>query len=74
MTISLDQARAAKEKIMILFAALPGFSGAGVGKAGDDYCVAVRFTAPPMGNLPTEIDGVKVMQQVVGEVVALETE
>jgi hypothetical protein len=71
--ITLDQARAAKAKAMMLLAAAPGFSGAGIGEQNGEYCVVVRFSIPPTtGLVPDAIDGVAVSMAVVGEIIALD--
>jgi hypothetical protein len=70
--ITLDQARQAKDKLLSLLASVPGFSGVGVSKDGEDFCVAVRFTSTPVaGTVPDEVDGVKVQVATVGNIVAL---
>jgi hypothetical protein len=70
MTITLEQARAAKESAKALLAALPGVAGVGITKIGEDYALKVNLSAPlPSGvSAPKHIGDVAVLVEVVGRI------
>lgn len=69
MTISIDQARQAKERAKTELASLPGVVGIGIGKVGADYAVKVnlREALPHSAGVPDKIAGVPVLLEVVGD-------
>ncbi|MHC4547842.1 MAG: hypothetical protein ACYTEZ_03615 [Planctomycetota bacterium] len=69
-TITLDLARAAKEKAKALLANVPEVNGIGIARRGDDYAVKVNLETEPedRSDLPTVIDGVRVVFHVVGRI------
>lgn len=77
MQTTLEQARKSKSKAIALVSACAAVSVVGVGltKIGDSYAVKVNLgecTMPPEQlpeQLPTSVDGVKVVYEVVGPVV-----
>jgi hypothetical protein len=70
MTITLEQARAAKESAKALLAALPGVVGVGITKIGGDYALKVNLDAQlPKGvSAPERIGDVPVRVEVVGRI------
>ena len=70
MTISLEQARAAKASAGAVLADLPGVVGVGITKVGEDYALKVNLRAPlPAGvTVPDRIDDVPVRVEVVGRI------
>ena len=70
MTISIDQARQAKERAKTELASVPGIVGIGIGKVGADYAVKVNLRAalPDRAGVPERIAGVPVVLEVVGEI------
>ena len=71
MPVTLAQARAAKESAKEELAALPGVSGVGISKIGDDYVLKVnlREPLPPGISAPQRIGDVVVQLEVVGRTV-----
>ena len=70
MTITIEQARAAKATAKTELARIPGVAGIGLTKVGDDYMLKVNLRAelPPGVRLPERIAGVSVCVEVVGEI------
>jgi hypothetical protein len=70
MTISIEQARQAKEAAKTQLVELPGIVGIGIGKVGADYAVKVNLRAalPANAGAPDRIAGVPVIFEVVGEI------
>ena len=70
MTISIEQARQAKEAAKTQLAKLPGIVGIGIGKVGADYAVKINLRAalPQHIDVPNRIAGVPVVFEVVGEI------
>ena len=64
----IEQARAAKPKALSVFAALASLNGIGITKVGDGYGLKVNLSeAPPETvELPTDVDGVPVVVEIVG--------
>ncbi len=70
MPVTLAQARAAKERAKDELSALPGVTGVGISKVGDDYVLKVNLREPlPAGTVaPTQVDTVAVHCEVIGRV------
>ena len=68
MAITIEQARAAKERAKDELAHVPGVVGIGLTKIGDDYALKVNLRqAPAPGTkIPDAIGGVAVRVEVVG--------
>jgi hypothetical protein len=65
---TVDQARAAKAKAAELLADLP-VVGIGITRIGDGYALKVNLRESVAENLlPTEVDGVPIKTEVVGEI------
>ena len=73
MPITIDRARAAKDKVLEHFKNIGKVVGVGITRLNDDYAVKVNLSeAPAQGTvLPTEIDGVPIKVDVVGQIRAL---
>lgn len=67
---TLEQARAAKSRVLDLFARLVPVVGVGVTRVDGGYGVKVNLQAqPPSGvTLPGDVDGVPVRVEVVGTI------
>jgi hypothetical protein len=67
---TLDQARAAKPRVMAVFEKLAAVAGVGVTRVGGGYGVKVNLqTRPAEGTkLPDAVDGVPVRVEVVGSI------
>ncbi|MGH2382995.1 MAG: hypothetical protein ACRDG7_17480 [Candidatus Limnocylindria bacterium] len=68
---TLDQARAAKARIAQLLAGTPELRGVGIARAERGFCVKVNLEREPSAELPTDIDGVPILVEVVGDIRAL---
>lgn len=71
MSIGIEQARAAKAKLVARIGTLSALAGIGLTQIGDDYALKVNLTEDADGEIPeipTEIDGVTILQQVVGAI------
>jgi hypothetical protein len=68
-TYTLDEVRRAKPRALAVFAELATVVGVGITRIGDGYGLKVNLLAePPSGAaLPTEVDGVPVHVEVVGQ-------
>ena len=66
----MEQARAAKQKALSLFAGFAGVNGIGITRVGDSYGIKVNLAEPPSAGveLPKEIDGVPVVVEIVGHI------
>jgi hypothetical protein len=65
-------ARAAKSALAERLAADPGVAGVGVARRDADYVVRVDLTEAGAGSrVPQDVDGVRVVTQVIGPVRAL---
>ena len=66
----LDRARAAKPKAIEAFGGLADFVGVGITRLDGGYALKVNLRAapPPSTVLPTEIEGVPIRVEVVGEI------
>lgn len=71
---SLEAARAAKKRAAKAFEGVGQVVGIGLVSIGDGYGVKVNLVAPPAAdaNPPTEIDGVPVQTEVVGQITKLQ--
>ncbi len=71
MAVTLSQARAAKDRGKDALLALPGVTGIGISKVGDDYVIKVNLREPlPAGVVaPARIADVAVHCEVMGRVV-----
>ena len=62
-------ARAAKSTLAARFAADPGVAAVGLGRENAEYVVRVDLTEAGAGSrVPRDIDGVRVVTQVIGTV------
>ncbi len=70
MAVTLAQARAAKDAAKDELAALPGVTGIGIAKIGDDFVIKVNLREPlPAGVVaPARIAEVAVHFEVIGRV------
>lgn len=68
--VSLDQARAAKAKVLKHFRKLGNVVGVGITRVRGDYAVKVNLSEPmePGTEAPTHIDGVPVRVEVIGTI------
>lgn len=69
-TQQLEAARAAKGKVLSLFARFGQVSGVGITRKGDQYALKVNLESEPDTPVdwPDEIDGVPVVVHVVGQI------
>ena len=67
---TLDRARAAKERAHTVFSKLADVVGVGITTIGSEYGLKVNLSSmpPPSNVLPTEVDGVPVRVEVVGNI------
>jgi hypothetical protein len=72
MSITMDQARTAKDKAKSLFKSHHWSATAiGIGRKGDDLAVKINLEKPRIDDdMPREINGVPVIYEVVGTIVA----
>lgn len=70
MPVSIERARAAKESAKEALADVPGVVGIGLTKLGDDYALKVnlREEPPPHVRIPTQVSGVAIRVEVVGQI------
>jgi S1-C subfamily serine protease len=68
---TLDQARAAKARVMELLEGSPELRGVGIARAQGGFCVKVNLVRSPSAPLPADVDGVPVVVEVVGDIRAL---
>ena len=70
MSITIEQARAAKDVAKAELSHVPGVVGIGLTKIGDDYALKVNLRAAPPAQItiPKHIAGVPVSVEVVGEI------
>lgn len=68
MPITIDQARAAKDKAKRQLTKIPGVVGIGLTKIGEDYALKVNLQSelPEGVSVPKRIGGVPVCAEVVG--------
>jgi hypothetical protein len=64
---TLDEARAAKEKVRLALADRPEVTGIGITRRGDGYAVKVDL-ARPCAAVPPAVGGVPVHVEIVGRV------
>lgn len=68
-TTSLSKARKAKKRAVEEFSHLACVTGVGITRVGDGYAVKVNLSEPAgPGDLPAEIDGVRVCVEVTGKI------
>ena len=69
-TSSIDEARAAKHKVLQLTAGAEQVNGVGITRVGNSYAVKVNLADQPTDDfeLPSEVDGVPVLVEVVGKI------
>ena len=67
--VSLERARRAKAEVLRRFGDLAGLVGVGITKIGEDYAVKVNLArrSQRAQRLPSDIDGVAVRVEVVGQ-------
>jgi hypothetical protein len=67
---TLDEARAAKTKLVAVFGHDPLVVGVGITRIGEGYGVKLNLESPPApdANLPKAVDGVPVRVEVVGTI------
>jgi len=65
---TLDDARAAKAKVLAAFGDDPAVVGIGITRIGEGYGVKLNLETPPApdANLPKDVDGVPIRVEVVG--------
>jgi hypothetical protein len=64
---TLDEARAAKEKVRAALADRPEVTGIGIARHGDGYAVKIDL-ARPCDAVPAEVAGVPVHAEIVGRI------
>lgn len=67
---TIEQARAAKEKVVAMLAALPELRGIGIALLGVGFGVKVNLDAA-VADIPEEVDGVPVVVEVVEDVLPI---
>ena len=67
--VSLERARQAKAEVLRRFGDMAGLVGVGITKIGEDYAVKVNLARKSQRarHLPSDIDGVAVWVEVVGQ-------
>jgi hypothetical protein len=67
---TLEEARAAKSRVLTEFQKLAPVVGVGITRANEGYAVKVNLQAPPPEGivLPESVDGVPVRVEVVGTI------
>jgi hypothetical protein len=65
---TIEQARAAKEKLAAMLASLPELRGIGIALLDVGFGVKVNLCARPAQVLPNEIDCVPIVIEVIGEI------
>jgi hypothetical protein len=67
MATTIDDARAAKSEVKKVFSRVPGLMGVGLTRHQGGYAVKVNLKSSPVGKeLPTEVNGVPVVLEIVG--------
>jgi hypothetical protein len=73
--VTIEQARAAKERLRAMLSGHAAVNGIGITGGGDQYAVKVNLLhALPSGEIPSEVDGVRVETNVVGKIAKLPAE
>ncbi len=69
--VSLEAARAAKQKALTALEGWAKVNGVGITRVGAGYGIKVNLAAapPPGADLPEEVDGVPMVVEVVGRIV-----
>jgi hypothetical protein len=67
---TIDEARAAKTRAAKIFGRAAGLTGVGITRIGSGYGLKVNLSESPAddASLPSDIDGVPVLVEVVGTV------
>ena len=66
MAITLEQARAAKVKLLEQVRGVPEVAGVGITRVNEDYAVKLNLIKASSVALPSDVDGVPVRVEVVG--------
>ena len=67
--VTIEQARAAKDRLRAMLSEHPAVNGIGITGTGDEYALKVNLLhAIPSGEIPSEVDGVRVETNVVGKI------
>lgn len=70
MSITIDEARAAKKKAAQLVGAAATVVGIGLTSRHGSFAVKVNLQAAAEADLPSEVDGVPIVYEVVGAITA----
>ncbi len=65
---TLDEARAAKAEAASVFASLASVVAVGITRIGDGYGLKINLREASTVALPTEVDGVPILVEVVGPI------
>lgn len=67
-TVTLEQARAAKQTVHRIFTRFGTVVGVGITRVHEGYAVKVNVSRPlpPEADVPSEVDGVPICVEVVG--------
>jgi hypothetical protein len=65
---TIEQARAAKEKVAAMLGSLPELRGIGIALLEGGFGVKVNLCSAPAQDLPKEIDCVPIIVEVIGEI------
>ena len=67
---TLDEARAAKAKVLATFGHEPSVVGVGIARFGEGYAVKLNLESPlgPDAKVPEDVDGVPIKVEVVGTI------
>ncbi len=66
--VSLERARAAKRTLAERLRGVEEVNGIGLTRVGESYALKVNCERAPAAELPTEIEGVSVVVEVVGKI------
>ena len=66
--ITIDDARAAKTVAVERLGCIPEVRGIGLSRRGDSFVVKINFESEPSTKIPESIDGVDVVQEIVGAI------
>jgi hypothetical protein len=70
MSATIDDARAAQQRLAAMLGDVPEVNGIGITRAGDGFALKLNLTSPAAVEIPAEVDGVSVRVDVVGPAVA----
>ena len=68
MTVTIDQARAAKAKLRQRLQARSDVVGIGIGRNKASYCLKVNLRGSRLQGLPQVVDGVDVRYETIGTI------